>query len=246
MKGLLDGKVAVITGAGSGTGQGSAEARLFAKEGARVVVADLDSPTAHGVADELGEQGLFVPLDVTDHESWATLVTQTQNVFGQVDILVNNAGVWLDKGILETSPAEYRRVTEVNQVGVFLGMAAVAPRMKASGGGSIVNVSSVAGLKGAGQPFAYAASKWAVRGMSRAAAAELTPHGIRVNAIFPGVIDTPMIGGGQEVLERLASMIPLGRVGRPEEVANLALFLASDLSSYISGAEIAIDAGVTA
>lgn len=197
------------------------------------------------VAD-LGSEALFVELDVTDEASWTNAVTAATEDFGSIDILVNNAGVWLARGLLETSKADYERVVAINQTGVFLGMAAVVPGMKAAGGGSIVNICSVAGMKGGGQPFAYAASKWAVRGMTRVAAYELAPHNIRVNAISPGVVDTPMIEGGREALKSLAANIPMGRVARPEEIAAIALFLASDASSYISGTEITADAALTA
>lgn len=237
----FDGKVAVVTGAGSYTGQGAAEARLLAEHGATVIVADLPGSEGEKVAAEL-PGGRFVPLDVTDETAWAALVSGTP----RIDVLVNNAGVWLDDGLLGTSPAAYRRVVEINQTGVYLGMYAVAPLMKANGGGSIVNTCSTAGLKGGGMPFAYAASKWAVRGMTRAAAHELAADGIRVNAICPGVIDTPMIHGGEAARTRLAGLIPSGRLGTSEEVARLVLFLAGDDSVYVSGAEIAIDAAFTA
>jgi 3alpha(or 20beta)-hydroxysteroid dehydrogenase len=245
--GALDGKVAVITGAGSALGQGGAEARMFAMEGASaVVVADLASSEGEEVAAGLGLVGRFIALDVTEAEGWRALVETVIRDCGHIDVLVNNAGIWLAKGVLETSPEEYRRVIEVNQTGVFLGMWATAPEMCKAERGSIVNISSNAGLRGGGMPHAYAASKWAVRGMSRAAAWELAPFGVRVNAVCPGVIATPMIGGGQEVLDHLASISPSGRVGSPEEVARLVTFLASDASSYISGAEIAIDDAFTA
>jgi 3alpha(or 20beta)-hydroxysteroid dehydrogenase len=244
--GALDGRVAIVTGAGSRGGQGEAEVRLFAAEGATVVVADLERSAGAEVAAEVGPQAMFFPLDVTRAQDWAALVDLALARFGRIDVLVNNAGVWLAKGLLETTPEEFRRVVEVNQTGVFLGMAAVAPGMQRRGGGAIVNICSTAGLKGGGMPHAYAASKWAVRGMSRAAAWELAPYGIRVNAVCPGVIDTPMIEGGAETLDRLAKLIPSGRVGAPEEVARLVLFLAGDASSYVSGAEITVDAAYTA
>lgn len=242
----LAGRVVIITGAGSHGGQGEAEARLFAEQGARVVIADLPSSAGREVAAELGDQGFFVELDVTSEAQWAGCVAAVADHWGHPDVLVNNAGVWLMKQLEETSPEEYRRVVEVNQTGTYLGMAAVVPGMKERGSGSIVNICSVAGMKGGGQPFAYAASKWAVRGMTRVAAYDLAPHGIRVNSISPGVVDTPMIEGGPEVLEHLASMVPSGRVARPEEIAQVALFLASDASSYISGTEIMVDSALTA
>lgn len=244
---MLDGKVAIITGAGSALGQGAAEARMFASSGASVVVvADLASSQGEEVAGELGGVGHFALLDVTDANGWHVLVEDVMRESGRIDILVNNAGIWLAKGVLDTSPEEYRKVIEVNQTGVFLGMWAVAPAMRDAMRGSIVNISSNAGLRGGGMPHAYAASKWAVRGMSRAAAWELAPYGVRVNAVCPGVITTPMIQGGQEVLDHLVSISPSSKLGSPEEVARLVTFLASDENGYISGAEIAIDGAYTA
>lgn len=246
MTALLGGKVAVITGAGSIGGQGAAEARLFVDHGARVIVIDLAESAGKQVADELGDNGEFYCLDVRDDVGWQRFTDFVTRAYGHVDVLVNNAGVWLAKGLLETTPDEYRNVIDVNQTGVFLGMHAVAPLMRRNGGGSIINICSTAGLKGGNMPHAYAASKWGVRGMSRAAAFELGPDGIRVNAICPGFVATPMIQGGEPVLQELAKLVPMGRVAQPEEIAQLALFLASDASGYISGAEIAIDAAFTA
>ncbi len=245
--GRLQDKVAVITGAGSALGQGAAEARLFAAEGMRlVVVADLPASEGKEVAATLGPVGRFWPLDVTDADAWSSMVDRVRSEAGAIDVLVNNAGVWLDKGVVETTPQEFRRVVEINQTGVFLGMHAVAPVMREQASGAIVNICSTAGLKGAGMPHAYAASKWAVRGMTLQAAWELAPHGIRVNGICPGVIDTPMIEGGQATLDRLAALIPTGRVGRPEEVAEVVAFLVSDAASYVSGAIVTVDAAFTA
>jgi len=242
----LSGRIAVVTGAGSRAGQGAAEARVLAAHGAFVLVADLPSSDGEAVAEDIGSSASFQPLDVTDADEWAELRRRVEREFGRVDVLVNNAGIWLAKGLLETNPDEYDRVVAVNQRGVFLGMSTLAPLMVQRGSGSIVNTSSTAGLKGGGMPHAYAASKWAVRGMSRAAAAELAPHGVRVNAIFPGFVATPMIEGGSAVLDELAKLVPLGRVAQPEEIAQVVLFLASDASAYVSGAEIAIDAAFTA
>lgn len=245
--GRLQDKVAVITGAGSALGQGAAEARLFAAEGMRlVVVADLPASEGKEVAATLGPVGRFWPLDVTDADAWSSMVDRVRSEAGAIDVLVNNAGVWLDKGVVETTPQEFRRVVEINQTGVFLGMHAVAPVMREQASGAIVNICSTAGLKGAGMPHAYAASKWAVRGMTLQVAWELAPHGIRVNGICPGVIDTPMIEGGQATLDRLAALIPTGRVGRPEEVAEVVAFLVSDAASYVSGAIVTVDAAFTA
>ncbi|MCD4852018.1 SDR family oxidoreductase [Arthrobacter sp. AK01] len=239
--------MAVVTGAGSRGGQGEAEARLLALNGSKVILVDLETSEGASIATEIGpEKAQFFAMDVTDATAWNRLATLIRENFPTIDILVYNAGIWLDKGVFDTSPEEYRRVVEVNQTGVYLGMHTLGPLMQESGGGSIINTCSTSGLKGAGMPHAYAASKWAVRGMSRAAAYELAAFGIRVNAICPGVIDTPMIEGGPGVLSVIAETIPSGRVGKPEDVAQLVLFLASHASSHISGAEIAIDAAVSA
>ncbi len=242
----LSGKIALISGAGSRGGQGAAQARLFAEHGARVVIGDLPSSQGREVAAEIGDAAMFVELDVTDEASWAAAVAATKARWGAPSILSNTAGVWLMKGILETSAAEYQKVIAVNQIGVYLGMAAVLPDMKAAGSGAIVNISSVSGIKGGGQPFAYAASKWAVLGMTHQAAHDLAKFGIRINAICPGVVDTPMIEGGKPVLEHLESMIPTGRAGQPSEIASIALFLVSEASSYVSGTQIVADASLTA
>lgn len=242
----LTGKIALISGAGSRGGQGEAQARLFLEHGAKVVIGDLPNSQGAQIAEDLGENAIFVELDVTDEASWAAAVARAKETWGAPSILSNTAGVWLMKGILETSYAEYQKVVGVNQVGVYLGMAAVLPDMKEARSGAIVNLSSVSGIKGGGQPFAYTASKFAVRGMTRQAAHDLAPYGIRINSICPGVVDTPMIDGGPEVLEHLASIIPSGRVGQPEEIASIALFLVSDASSYVSGTEVVADAALTA
>jgi 3alpha(or 20beta)-hydroxysteroid dehydrogenase len=240
---VLEGRVALITGAGSPGGQGAAEARLFARAGARVIVTDVEDARGAAVVAELGGRGHYRHLDVTSEEQWRECLASILGRHDRLDVLINNAGMWLAKGVVDTTPEEYRRVVEVNQTSVFLGMHVVAPVMRSARSGSIINVSSTAGLRGAGMPHAYAASKWAVRGMTKAAAHELAPFDVRVNSIHPGVIDTPMIEGGHEALAR---GVPMGRLGAPEEVADLALFLASDASGYISGAEITVDGAVTA
>lgn len=244
--GRLDGRVALITGAASPRGQGAAEARLFVAEGARVVLADVDDEAGRETAASIGEAAHYLHLDVTSDASWHEVVETVRASHGDVDVLVNNAGVW-DAGTLDDlTPAAYRRVIEINQVGVFLGMREVATHMRARGTGSIVNISSNAGLKvnlpnlAGGKALAYVASKWAVRGMTRSAALELAPFGVRVNAIFPGPVDTAMIGGGHE---SIAAGLPLRRLATPEEIAHVALFLASDDSAYVNGAEIAADGG---
>jgi 3alpha(or 20beta)-hydroxysteroid dehydrogenase len=237
----LQGKVAIVTGAASG--QGAAEARLFAAAGARVVLTDL-SESGQAVAAELGDAAHFVRHDVSEEAGWDEVVKQTLRRFGRIDVLINNAGVHRSGSLLETDRALWDLHYRVNQLGVFLGMRSCVRIMADTGGGSIVNVSSMAGLAGHAGQFAYSTSKWAVRGMTKVAATDLGPLGIRVNSIHPGPIDTPMIQElGPDILRAIASQVPLKRLGTSDEVAQLALFLASDLSSYITGAEVAIGGG---
>jgi 3alpha(or 20beta)-hydroxysteroid dehydrogenase len=235
-------KVVIVTGAASG--QGAAEARLFAAEGAKVVVSDLSEGGA-AVAAQLGDDGHFVRHDVGDEAGWAELIDQTLERFGRLDVLVNNAGVYRPASLVDTDTALWDLHYRVNQLGVFLGMRAAVGAMRRTGGGSIVNVSSNAGLNNVPGMFAYATSKWAVRGMTKLAASELATLGIRVNSIHPGIIDTPMLGeNAPERLKLFESMIPMRRMGTPEEVARLVLFLASDASSYVTGAEVTVDGGI--
>ena len=244
--GRLEGKTALITG--GARGQGAAEARLFAEEGANVVLSDVLDEDGERTADIIG--GTFLHHDVTSEEDWASVVARTVELHGGIDVLVNNAGVYRGSSLIDCGIEEYRLVVEVNQIGVFLGMREVAPVLIERGGGSIVNISSTAGLQGAAGSFAYSASKWAVRGMTKSAAVRLGPHGVRVNSIHPGAVDTPMIADTRMAdpanREVLLGVIPLGRMAQPEEVARLALFLASDESSYSTGSEFVIDGGLTA
>ena len=243
--GRLAGKVALITGAARG--QGAAEARLFAAEGASVLLGDLLDEAGAALAAELGAAAAYLHLDVTREGDWRHAVGTARARFGRLDVLLNNAGI-LRPGPIETLPlADFEAVLRVNQIGCFLGMQAAIPAMRVSGGGSIVNVSSIAGMRGRAGLVAYVASKWAIRGMTKTAALELGRDGIRVNAILPGAIDTPMIGGPEFSAERAAHVakLPVSRIGEPVDVARLALFLASDESAYGTGAEFVIDGGAT-
>jgi 3alpha(or 20beta)-hydroxysteroid dehydrogenase len=244
--GKLNGKVAVITG--GARGQGASEATLFAAEGARVVITDvLDDD---GATTARAVNGRYLHHDVTSEDDWTRVIDAVMAEHGRIDVLINNAGIYRPGRLASMSLDDYRQVIEVNQVGVFLGMRAVAAPMSAAQAGSIVNISSVAGLRGGGNAIAYTASKWAVRGMTKHAARELARYGIRVNSIHPGLIETAMLhqipgidAGG---LEDVVRSVPLRRVGEPGEVARLALFLASDDSSYSTGCEFIIDGGLTA
>ncbi|MBM9460615.1 glucose 1-dehydrogenase [Nocardioides sp. zg-536] len=243
--GRLDSKIAIVTGGAQG--QGAAISRAYAAEGARVVIADVAEQEGRAVAAEIGDAAHFVSHDVSDAASWQRVVEETSTRFGAVDVLANNAGI-LRFGDIERMPVEeVELLWRVNQLGVFLGMQAVTRTMRKNGGGSIINASSVEGLAGMPSCTAYAATKWAIRGMTKCAAMELGPRGIRVNSVHPGMIDTPMTRahGGDAAMEYGASKVPLRRVGVPEDVAGLYVFLASDESSYLNGAEIAVDGGVT-
>jgi 3alpha(or 20beta)-hydroxysteroid dehydrogenase len=241
--GRLDGLVAIVTGAARG--QGEAEARLFAKEGAKVLLTDVLTAQGTEAADRIGSAARFVTHDVSSADEWAKVVGEALGAFGRVDILVNNAGIARHFRLEETEPAVFEEVYRVNQLGVYLGMRAVVEPMKAAGGGSIINISSVAGLRGTKGLFAYTSTKWAVRGMTKSAAMELARYKIRVNAIFPGVIDTPMNDPSPpRMMETLLRDTPLRRMGEPHEIAEAALFLASPAASFVTGAELTVDGGM--
>ncbi|QES50613.1 3-alpha-hydroxysteroid dehydrogenase [Streptomyces venezuelae] len=237
----LDGKVVLLTGAGRG--QGAAEARLCAAAGARVVLTDVREEEGRAVAAELGGQGLFLRHDVADPASWDSVVRATVEAFGTVSALVNNAALWHTAHVEEQSPEGFERLFRVNLLGPFLGIRAVAPVLRAAGGGSIVNISSTAGLVGIPGHAAYGSTKFGLRGLTRSAALDLGGDRIRVNSVHPGAIDTPMVADA--VAGRDWSHLPLARMGRPEEVGELVLFLCSDASSYITGAEFTVDGGMT-
>lgn len=242
----LENKVAIVTG--GARGQGAAEARLFASEGATVVLTDVLSAEGEATAAECG--GTFMHHDVSSEEAWERVVADTLEANGRIDVLVNNAGIYHRAKMVDHSLDDFRRLIDINTIGVFLGMRTVAPSMMENESGSIINISSVAGLVGAPGSIGYGASKFAVTGMTKTAAFELARHGIRVNSIHPGMIETDMIhevvSQDQGRLERMAASTPFRRAADPMEIANLALYLASDESSFSSGSEFVADGGVTA
>jgi 3(or 17)beta-hydroxysteroid dehydrogenase len=249
----VENKVVLLSGGASGIG--AATARLVVREGGKAVLADRDEARGRALAEELGEAVQFTPLDVTDEAAWAKAVASTVEIFGGLHGLLNAAGVGVRNSIEDCSLEEYRRVNDINSLGTFLGCKSAIPAMKKSGGGSIVNISSVLGLRGASYAMAYCASKGAVRSMTKNIALYCAQmkYNIRCNSVHPGYIDTPMIAPrlsqnvdnmtGRQWLEELH---PLGRLGRPEEVANMILFLLSDESSFSTGSEFVCDGGLTA
>jgi len=244
VSGVLAGRVALVTGAARGIGE--AIARLYHAEGARVAIADVNAAGGQALAAALGEDALFLSLDVTQEAQWQAALDAILARWGRLDVLVNNAGIIARKALLETEVADMEAAFRVNQLGVFLGMKLAAPALTAAGGGAIVNLSSTAGIVARPGVFAYSATKWAVRGMTKAAAAELGPAGIRVNSIHPGIIESEMTKGYGEAGKQAAlAGIPLKRIGQVEDVARLALHLASAASSYSTGCEFIVDGGLT-
>ncbi len=246
--GRLDGKVALITG--GARGMGKSHVRHFVAEGAKVVFGDVLDEQGQAVAGKLSaEDCRYIHHDVTSESDWAAAVATATGTFGRLDILVNNAGVLTFSPISEMPLADFRRILDINAVGCWLGMKSVIEPMKAAGGGSIVNISSIEGLTGAADCSAYAASKFAVRGMTKAAAQELGQFAIRVNSVHPGGILTRMVLDTADSMdpergERYMKALPLGRFGQSAEVSNLVAFLASDEASYCTGSEFVIDGGI--
>ena len=251
--GRVEGKVALITGGASGIGRASAE--LLAAEGARVVIADIDETGAAAAARAIGEAALMIRLDVTSEDDWRAAIAGTLEAFGQLHVLVNSAGVSVLKNVEDTTLEEWRFVNGVNLDGTFLGCKHAIPAIKESGGGAIVNLSSVSGLVGGHNLAAYNASKGGVRLLTKSVALHCARKGynIRCNSVHPTFIDTPILepilarAEDPELMrQKLARQVPIGRLGRPEEVAAGILYLASDESAFMTGAEFVLDGGVTA
>jgi cyclopentanol dehydrogenase len=246
----LENKVALISG--GARGMGAVEAKLFAQEGAKVIIGDMLEDEGRKVEAEINEAGgecVFVALDVSDEDAWRRAVSEAVARFGKLDILVNNAGIYRAHVVEETTSAEWDQVMDINAKGVFLGTKYAIPEMRKAGGGSIVNISSVAGLVGSKQTTAYTASKGAVRLLTKSTAIQYAADGIRANSVHPGTIETPMTEdflANAAMREDRMNRTPLGRLGRPEDVAYGALYLASDEASFVTGSELVIDGGRTA
>lgn len=243
MERLLN-KVAIITGGAAGMGE--AHVRRFIDEGAKVVLTDVNVEKGQALAEKLGDNALFIEHDVTDEAGWEKVVATAEETFGPVNILVNNAGISPVLSLEHSSIEDYMNVVNINQVSVFLGMKYVVPSMKKADTGSIVNVSSINGMNGG--VVGYTDTKFAVRGMTKAAAKELAKYDIRVNSVHPGVINTPMVQESDafEQIQAMVGMIPLQRMAEPQEISQLVLFLASDDSSYSTGSEFIADGGILA
>ncbi len=240
----FSGLTAIVTGAAGAMGE--QEARMFAERGANVVLTDVRADEGTAIADDIGKSAVFGPHDVSSESGWNTVIETALSAFGSVNVLVNNAAISKAIKLIDTDVDTFDLFYRINQLGVYLGMKSVVEPMKAAGGGSIINISSVAGLRGASTLFAYSASKWAVRGMTQSAALELARFKIRVNAVFPGVIDTPMNAPNPPGMnDVLVKTTPLRRMGESHEVAEAVLFLASPEASFATGAELAIDGGMS-
>ncbi len=235
--GRVNGKVALISGGARGMGE--ADARLLVAEGAQVVIADILDDEGEALAKELGDAAAFVHLDVRHYDQWQAAVERTVATFGKLDVLVNNAGIANGSTVQGFDHGQWQRILDVNLTGTFFGIQASADAIIAAGGGSIINVSSIEGLRGTPWAHGYVATKWGVRGLTKSVALELAPHGVRVNSLHPGLVRTPMTAGIPDDIVP----IPLGRPGEAAEVANFVLFLASDESSFATGAEFVVDGG---
>ncbi|MEB7805902.1 MULTISPECIES: glucose 1-dehydrogenase [Mammaliicoccus] len=240
----LENKVVIITGAAQGMGKIHAEKAL--EQGAKVIITDINEESGHQTESELKGEVMFIKHNVSDENDWKNVVQQTMDKWGRIDVLVNNAGITYNTPLEELTTDDYMKIVQINQLSVFLGMKTVAPIMKEQHKGSIINISSMNGLVGGA--IGYTDTKFAVRGMTKAASRELSPYNIRVNSVHPGVIQTPMLEqeGVKEAVEEFKKTIPMRRVAQAEEVSNMVTFLASDDSSYSTGAEFVIDGGLTA
>ncbi|MBW0764902.1 SDR family NAD(P)-dependent oxidoreductase [Mammaliicoccus fleurettii] len=240
----LENKVVIITGAAQGMGKIHAEKAL--EQGAKVIITDINEESGHQTESELKGEVMFIKHNVSDENDWKNVVQQTMDEWGRIDVLVNNAGITYNTPLEELTTDDYMKIVQINQLSVFLGMKTVAPIMKEQHKGSIINISSMNGLVGGA--IGYTDTKFAVRGMTKAASRELSPYNIRVNSVHPGVIQTPMLEqeGVKEAVEEFKKTIPMRRVAQAEEVSNMVTFLASDDSSYSTGAEFVIDGGLTA
>jgi 3alpha(or 20beta)-hydroxysteroid dehydrogenase len=238
----LEGRVALVTGGARGMGE--AHARALTREGARVVIGDVLIAEGATVAEDLGESAGFVALDVTDEDSWEDAVRFAEDTYGPISVLVNNAGVLAVDPIVDLELAEWRRVIDTNLTGAFLGMKTVHPSMRRAGGGAIVNVSSMAAYIAVAPASAYTASKWGLRGLTKAAAIEFGPDRIRVNSLHPGMIKTPMIEGASDEVTQ-AARYPIPRFGTSEEVATTMLHIVCD-ATYSTGSEFCVDGGILA
>jgi 3alpha(or 20beta)-hydroxysteroid dehydrogenase len=244
MAGRLAGKVALVTG--GAMGMGAAHARAFVAEGAQVVVADVNDAAGRELTNSLGGSASFVHLDVTDPNQWAFAVQATKEQFGTLNVLVNNAGIFTTGHIAEYPLEVWDKTLAVNLTGAFLGIQAALLSLMAAAPSSVVNVSSTAGLEGYAGCAGYSASKWGLRGLTRSAALELAEHGIRVNSVHPGAIATPLLHSVREIRDNDLTGTTLTRLARPEEVSGLLVYLASDESSFCTGAEFVVDGGITA
>jgi len=244
--GRLDDKVVIVTG-GAG-GQGGTHAEVFSEEGAKVVISDIDEEGGKEIADNLGDNVHFIKHDVTSEEDWKNVIAETEDKFGPVNVLVNNAGMVIMKSIQEMTLEDFDKAVKINQYSTFLGLKHVFPSMKKTENGSIINISSTAGL--VGEPgIGYVSAKFAVRGMAKTAAKEYADDGIRVNSVHPGPVETPFLTDDEEAthfVSEAIDSIPLKRMAQPDEISQLLIYLASDDSKFATGAEFVLDGGITA